>query len=142
LLFALLVLKLFTLFPWLDSWTEGSQFNEETLNALRDHALTVRFNDAVNLQTKQLLKETIALHHVVHIRKLMLDRIKDSMKKYGVNRFLASKPYLPNENFPSNEEHIYAHERILRPINFTGSDQDRMRILFGNHFAFAYAMTN
>jgi hypothetical protein len=35
-----------------------------------------------------------------------LDAIKDSMKKYGVNRFLASKPYLQNENFPSNEEHI------------------------------------
>jgi hypothetical protein len=96
LLFALLVLKLFTLFPWLDSWTEGSQFNEETLNVLRDHALTVRFNDAVNLQTKQLLKETIALHHVVHIRKLMLDAISSSSS--SKNEFISSFKAMPIEH--------------------------------------------
>jgi hypothetical protein len=111
------------------------------MTAVRDHALTVGFNDAINLQTKEFLKESIALHHVVHIRKPMLDAMKDSLKKYGVNLFLASRPYLQNEAFPRIEEHIYNHERLLRQVKFTGLHQDRMRSLFGDYFA-TLGMTN
>lgn len=104
------------------------------MRVIQEHALTVGFNDPVTLETKHILRESIALHHVVHIRKPMLDAIKDELKKYNVGKFLNSRPYLQNEAFPRIEEHIYTKERLLRHVDYIGSGKERIRLLFDTYF--------